>query len=143
MWSNLLLIFIGIIGGATVAAGTFALITTINIIPRFAHVTKTGHLVTLYETAILCGGVFGSLMTSTPLAFIWPDWTVAVFGLFAGMFVGALAITLAETLDVSAIFARRLRLHTGIQWIILSLALGKIIGSLLYFIQEYDKIIQP
>ncbi len=142
MWSNLLLIVIGLLGGATVAAGTFALITTINIIPRFAHVTQTGHLVTLYETAILCGGVFGSLMTSTPLAFIWPDWTVVVFGLFSGMFVGALAITLAETLDVSAIFARRLRLHTGIQWIILSLALGKIIGSLLYFIQEYDKIIQ-
>lgn len=141
MSSNIFLAIVGVLGGATVAAGVFALITTINIIPRFAHVTKTKDFILSYETSILCGGIFGSLMTTTTLAFTLPEWTVILFGLFAGIFVGALAITLAETLDVSTIFARRLRLHTGIPWIILCLALGKILGSLIYFIGHYEKII--
>jgi stage V sporulation protein AB len=141
MSSNIFLAIVGVLGGATVAAGVFALITTINIIPRFAHVTKTKDFILSYETSILCGGIFGSLMTTTPLAFTLPEWTVILFGLFSGIFVGALAITLAETLDVSTIFARRLRLHTGISWIILCLALGKILGSLIYFIGHYEKII--
>ena len=141
MLSDILMAIIGLLGGATVAAGVFALITTINIIPRFAHVTRTKDFLLGYETSILCGGVFGSLMTTSPLAFTLPSWTVIIFGLFSGIFVGALAITLAETLDVSTIFARRLRLHTGIPWIILCLALGKIVGSLLYFIRQYEQLI--
>lgn len=138
MWINyMLLILIGLCGGITVAGATFALITTVNIIPRFAHVTKTSSYVTLYETVILVGGVFGSLMTTSPLALILPEWTVILFGLASGIFIGSLAITLAEALDGTAIFARRLRLHTGIPWIVLSLALGKVIGSIFFFARGY------
>ena len=138
MWiSYTVIIIIGLCGGITVAAATFALITTINIIPRFAYVTKTNRYVTLYENVIVVGGVTGSIMTTSPLSFALPEWFIILFGLGAGIFIGSLAITLAEALDGTAIFARRMRLHTGIPWIVLSLALGKVIGSILFFARGY------
>lgn len=138
MWISIFLqILIGLCGGITVAGATFALITTVNIVPRLAHVTKTSSYVTMYESIILVGGVLGSLLTTSPLAFVLPELVVILFGLASGMFVGALAITLAEALDVTTIFARRMRLHTGIPWIILSVAIGKVLGSLLFFARAY------
>ncbi|MCX4318109.1 MAG: stage V sporulation protein AB, partial [Lachnospiraceae bacterium] len=65
-----------------------------------------------------------------------------VFGVCAGMFVGCLAMALAEVLQVIPVFAKRIRLRTGkptgkpkgmspgIPVIVLAIALGKMAGSL-------------
>ena len=54
-----------------------------------------------------------------------------VFGLSAGIFVGCLIMSLAETLDAIPIMNRRMRLAVGFQFMILSLALGKCAGALI------------
>lgn len=56
-----------------------------------------------------------------------------VFGLFSGIFVGCLIMSLAETLDTVPTISRRIKLAVGLQYIILSIGLGKCVGSLLYF----------
>ena len=139
MWANnLLLIVIGIGSGMAIAAGVFALITKVGVIPQIADVTHTAAYVTTYEMAILAGALFGNYVTIFPISLSLPTWVMGIFGIFSGIFVGCLATALAESLNVTAIFTRRLRLHTGIAWIVLSMALGKIFGSLIYFFRGFN-----
>lgn len=138
MWIDYLLLFIiGIGGGMAVAAGVFALITKLGVVPQIADATKTTDHVTTYEMAVLSGAVWGNLFTTFPISLSLPTWVMGIYGMFAGIFTGCLATALAEALNVTAIFTRRLRLHKGIAWIVLAMALGKTFGSLLYFFRAY------
>ena len=56
-----------------------------------------------------------------------------LFGVFAGIFVGCWAMALAEILNVFPIFVRRVKLVKCIPYIILSIAIGKGIGAVVYF----------
>ena len=56
------------------------------------------------------------------------------FGLAAGIFVGSLVMSLAETLKALPVLGRRLGLAAkGLPFVILSIAAGKLAGSLFYF----------
>ncbi len=65
-----------------------------------------------------------------------------VFGLFSGMFVGCLALAIAEMLDSFPILARRVSFRHGLGFAILSMAFGKIFGSIWYFAAEIYKTIE-
>ena len=56
-----------------------------------------------------------------------------IIGLSIGIFVGCLVMSLAETLQALPVISRRIHLAVGFQYLILSIALGKMAGSLLYF----------
>jgi stage V sporulation protein AB len=58
----------------------------------------------------------------------------AIYGFFSGIFIGCLAVSLAEVLDVIPILTRRFSIKIGMAYFIVSLAAGKLIGSLIYFI---------
>ena len=142
MWTNslitsLILIIIGLASGTAIAAGIFALITKIGVITQIAHKTKTNNYVKVYETAVLTGGVIGTLLTIFHFQMSLPIIFIGIAGLCYGIFLGCLSTALAETLDVTAIFTRRLKLHTGIPFIVLSMALGKSLGSLIYYTHYY------
>ena len=134
MWiKEILLGASGLGAGALVSAGVFALISSIGLIPRMAGKTHTGSHVKKYEIAVLFGGTLGNVMNifrvSVPLGVAG----LILFGLFAGIFVGCLATSLAESLDATAIFSRRVRLHKGMGIIILCVAMGKLLASILFF----------
>lgn len=132
---DIILVFIGLSGGVAVAAGVFALITMIGMIPRVAARTSSGKLAYWYETAILLGGTIGSALTVYEVR-LPAGWIgMAVMGIFSGMFVGCLSMALAEALRVIPIFSRRLRLSVGFPFLILALAVGKGFGTFyqLYF----------
>ena len=57
-----------------------------------------------------------------------------LFGLFAGMFVGCLAFAIAEMLNSIPIFARRIGFRHGLGIALLFAALGKMAGSIFYFL---------
>lgn len=128
------LIMLSFTGGVAVAAGVFAFITVIGIIPRMAQRTKTESYIPVYEDAILLGGAFGC----TPLIFDY-QFSIGyigtvVFALLCGIFVGVLAMALAEVLNVIPILMRRIRLTKGIPILVLGFAFGKLCGSLVYFL---------
>ena len=56
-----------------------------------------------------------------------------LIGFFGGMFTGCLAMAIAEMLDSFPILTRRLSFHRGISLVVISMALGKLSGSLFYF----------
>ncbi len=66
--------------------------------------------------------------------FEWLVLTVeALTGLFAGIFVGCLALAIAEMLDSIPILTRRIGFRHGLGLMVISIAMGKAVGSLLYF----------
>lgn len=69
-------------------------------------------------------------------------WSTGGFGLFAGMFIGCLALAIAEMLDSIPIFARRISFRHGLGGAILGMAAGKICGSLFYFATELHRTVQ-
>ena len=133
MWQQISLGFLGLCSGIVIASGVAGLLIGLSIIPRYAGITHTGDQVLLYEDAALLGIVFGNLYSlfrfPIPLGFPF----LAVFGIFSGFFLGSWILALAEVADMFPIFARRIRLTQGLPIIIICIAAGKCIGSLLYY----------
>lgn len=134
MWKGEILTGIaGICGGAVVAVALAAFIIELDIIPRFAGITHTADHIFLYENCLMLGSFLGNLMyiydVYVPLGRIF----IGITGLFFGIFLGCWIIALVEVVNVFAVMARRLGLKKGIGWMVLSIAVGKIMGSLFQF----------
>lgn len=133
---SLFLIFLGLASGCMVAAGTFAFIAAIGIVPRMAKRTQTQRFIRVYEDAIVLGGLWGTTAMFTEYQMPAVPLLVGVYGLCTGIFVGVLAMALTEVLNVIPILLRRTRLTKGLPWLILAFALGKVCGSLAYFLVD-------
>lgn len=137
LWKSFILGFLGLSAGGIIAAGVFAFLVIIGIFPRIMGKTKTKRIM-LYETIIIAGGVLGNISDIyeiyIPLGMAG-KLVLGVFGLSSGIFVGCLVMSLAETLKALPVINRRIGLAVGLQYVILSVALGKLTGSLVYFVK--------
>ena len=134
MWAReVLLAVIGLSAGLIVAGGLFAFIASLGVVSDIADRTHTGSKILLYEDATTVGGILGNLIFIYRIPIPGGTFFQIVFGLFTGIFVGCWALSLAETLNVFPIFIRRVKLVRCIPYIILGIAIGKGIGSLIYF----------
>ena len=125
--------FVGISAGGAASAGVFALITVIGILPRWAARTRTARHVRLYEWSVIVGGTVGNLVFLLQPRLLGGLVLELAAGLFMGIFVGGLIMSLAEVLDVFPILLRRGRIQAGIPWMVLSIGVGKMLGAYLYF----------
>lgn len=127
---SILLVIIGLSCGLAVASGIFALITILGIIPRMTDRFGLASHTYQMEDMIVFGGTAGCIVSiykpEIPLGSIF----LILFGVFAGIYVGAFAMALAETLKVVPILCQRVGFHTGIAILILMIALGKALGAL-------------
>ena len=138
MWINhIFLSVLGFAAGLSIAAGTFAFIIMIGIIPRFIGRSHTGEHTLCYENAILLGGLVGNILSvfldirlplGRPL--------LIIFGFCAGIFVGSVAVALAEILQALPIFFRRVKVKEGLPWLMIFMALGKMAGGFYYFFYD-------
>lgn len=131
---QLFLGFIGLCAGGVIAAGVFAFLAIIGVFPRLIGKTHTKGHIMLYETMIILGGIIGNLVDLyEPPIGMGGSLFLGIFGLSVGIFVGCLVMSLAETLKALPVMNRRIHLAVGIQYIILSIGIGKLFGSLFYF----------
>lgn len=130
MIKELILGFIGFSSGVAVSSGVFALISVLGIIPRMAARLGTTRYTYIMEIAVMLGGTCGSILFIYKLPLELGTWFLAFFGVFAGIFVGALSMSLAESLKVIPILCRRINFKQGISIVLAGLALGKGLGSL-------------
>ena len=134
MWvRQIIMVFIGFSSGAIVAGGLFGFIVSLGVISDFADRTHTASKVLLYEDAVALGGIVGNILYTYRVFVPGISWLLGLFGLLSGIFVGCWAIALTEILNVFPIFTRRINLTKGISYIILGIAMGKGIGSIIYF----------
>ena len=155
---QLLLFLIGISSGLIVSAGVFTVLISVGLIPRFAGKMHVARKIFVLEETVVCGTLVGGFFS------IFRDWGMVgefvrehelfgrnatqgvwnfigtlflmLFGVFAGIFVGCLALAIAEMLNTIPVFARRVGFRHGLGIAILAVALGKLIGSLIYFTQQ-------
>lgn len=130
---QLFLVLTGLGAGGVVAAGVFALITSVGLMARMAGKTHTGKYAKVYETCVALGGTLGNLLYLYQFRLPFGMWFLVVCGLAFGIYVGVLVMSLAESLNVTAIFSRRIRLSKGIGWVILGIALGKSVGAWYFY----------
>lgn len=130
-WKVLFLIVIGASGGAAVSAGVVALITTIGVVARLVGKSHTAEFARQYESSITLGALAGTVVSLFPVTV--PIGTIGLIltGGFTGIFVGVLAMSLAESLNITSIYARRVRLSKGVCYVVLGIALGRGIGAFL------------
>ena len=143
---SIFMIFVGLASGIGVAAGTFAFLIVIRVIPRMVQKARLEHKVIYIENIVFRGIMFGTVLS----LFSWKKkWLftilgktlLTIFGMSAGIFVGCLAVTLAEILDTFPIFFRRIHLKEEFGEVLLFvMALGKMIGSLFFFFTGYGTI---
>ncbi len=136
-WKSILLGIAGLGSGFIVAAGVFALISSVGVITRMAGVTHTGKYVRFYEDSVILGATLGNLISIYKLVVPIGTVGVAIYGISAGIYVGVLALSLAESINATAIFSRRTILKRGLAAIVVALALGKGAGSLLMFFMRW------
>lgn len=136
-------VFLGLIGlsaGGIVAAGVFAFLAMIGVFPRLIGRTHTNKHILLYESFIILGGILGNIVNlyNIPLG-VGGNLFLGIFGLSAGIFVGCLVMSLAETLKALPVMSRRIHFAVGLQYVILSIGLGKLVGSLIFFAERVAK----
>jgi len=112
----------------------FAFITIVGIVPRLAQKTHTPRKVRLYEMALALGGIFGTLAGFFRLHLPIGSIGAVIVSVACGIFIGCLAMSLAEVLNVIPILSRRIRVKRGLFFIVMAIALGKLTGALLYFL---------
>ena len=127
-----IIIVLGLGTGAVVAGAVFAFVSAIGVVPRLAQKTGTQKNIKFYETSLMMGGLFGVFVEMVEFRLLVGHVITTVFALCSGIFIGALAVSLAETLDVIPIMTRRIRLQKGMVYFVLAIAIGKMGGSLLY-----------
>ena len=128
-------IFLGMLGlcmGTTIASGVVAFIS-LGIVPRFAGITGSAAQVRLYEECSMLGAVLGNVVFLYQRALPLGNPGLAVYGSFSGIFLGSWVVALGEVVNIYAILIRRIGLVKGIGLVILSMALGKVVGSLWFF----------
>lgn len=130
---QIIMALIGLSAGSIVAGGLFGFIVSLGVVSDFADRTGTANRIGLYEDAVAIGGIVGNLalLYDIPLTAISP--LLGVFGIFSGIFVGCWALALAEVLNVFPIFLRRINVTKGIGFVILGIAIGKVLGASAYF----------
>lgn len=125
--------------GMLSSAGVFTVLSSVGLIPRFIGKTGSAGEIRSYENMVVLGTVLGGITAFYPCCFshFLPEWAggicLAIIGVFSGMFVGCLALAIAEMLDSIPVLFRRIHMKRGIGSIVLCIALGKLCGSLLYF----------
>ncbi|MEI7024616.1 stage V sporulation protein AB [Paenibacillus sp. y28] len=127
---NAVLAFIGIAGGVAVGGGLVAFLVVLDIIPRLAQMTKGFKQVSWFESAIIVGTLYWTAADFLDWKWRLPVLVTCFFGLLTGMFTGMLAGALTEVLNVLPIMAKRLHLGGWIGWLLMAMALGKVVGSL-------------
>lgn len=133
MWQQIFLGFLGLCSGLIIAGGVVGLMIGLSIVPRYAGITHTARHILTYEDSMLLGTIFGNLFFVFSWEFPLGAPFLCLFGIASGFFLGSWVMALAEMADIFPIFTRRIKFTEGLPKVIICVAVGKTIGSLLYY----------
>lgn len=155
-----ILIVFGLSSGIAVSCGVFTVFTAVGLVPRFADKINGAKYILLFENMIIFGVFLGSVISvyepiivgeshkllrfayqrnewTRLIVSIWQHFFIRGYALLTGCYVSCLALSIAELFDAIPIMARRIHLKRGLGILILSFAIGKIVGSLIYYMNGF------
>lgn len=121
---------IGLSAGFIIAAGIYSFIAMVGVLTRLATRTNTAARVMLYEDMVTLGAAVGNCLYLWSVSLPFSKVILAGVGICTGIFIGCLAIALAEVLNVIPTFARRIHLKKGLAVILCFMGAGKLFGTL-------------
>ena len=125
-------------GGAT-TAGVFAFLMKIGIYPRMIGTSHTIRELAFYEWMIIGGILAGGMYSVYPqLTLPVGGWFTVLWGLCSGIYVGCVAVALAEVLNVFPVLFLRLKVERGMSYFMVMMALGKMCGAFWYFMHGLE-----
>lgn len=136
---------VAFLAGVGVSAGTFAFILVIGVVPRIMGRMEIKDVV-LIENVIVLGVVLGNISSTFEVIvynsnFQYMDAlghaVMILYGISTGVFVGCISVALAEILHTFPILFRRFNLNKGLKLVIFSMAIGKVVGCIYYFLLGY------
>ncbi|SHH71148.1 stage V sporulation protein AB [Caloranaerobacter azorensis] len=134
MFNTIILALIGFSGGIVIGSAFIAVIVLLNIIPRLAQMSHTEKFISVYEKVMILSVVLITLLDFFDVTLKINEIYLIPIGLIMGIFIGILAAALAEVIDVVAVFERRVKIKDYIFYILLAIALGKTVGSLVQWL---------
>lgn len=139
----IVLIICGFSAGFMTAAAYVSFVTLLGVFPKIAAKTKTANQCMLYESCVILGVLISTLIQfclvfrsagivePAPLSMGIGLFILGSIGLFGGIYIGFLIGGLSEVLNVIPIYARIAHIQKRLAIIILFLALGKGVFTLL------------
>lgn len=134
MSNSILLTLIGFSGGIVIGSAFIAVIVLLNIIPRLAQMTRTEKFIYIYEKVMIVSVVLITLLDFFDVSLKISEIYLIPIGLVMGIFIGILAAALAEVINVVVVFERRVKVKDYIIYILIAIALGKTVGSLIQWL---------
>jgi stage V sporulation protein AB len=130
MWGNLAAIVVGAAGGFAVGTSVVAFLTVLDLFPRLVQMARAPRWMHRFELTLVAGTLTMTALHFARVQLALPNIIVAAITLFQGAFIGMVAASLIEVLNVVPIVSRRLRMQTKVGILLLFVALGKTAGSL-------------
>ncbi|OON99407.1 MAG: hypothetical protein ATN35_12680 [Epulopiscium sp. Nele67-Bin004] len=134
MVGKLFCVIWGASGGLTIAAALMSFVTEIGVIPRMMERGQIQKYFMVVANAAILGILFGTVAIQFEISVIIPKFCVVIFGLATGIFMGCLAISLAEVLNMFPVIGRRLKIKKGMRLFVISFAIGKLVGALYFWL---------
>ena len=89
---------------------------------------------------MIIGGILAGGMYSVYPQLTLPvgGWFTVLWGLCSGIYVGCVAVALAEVLNVFPVLFLRLKVDRGMSYFMVMMALGKMCGAFWYFMHGLE-----
>lgn len=131
---NLIVILFGISGGSLVGTSAAAFITLLDIVPRLAQLTDSSAFIRFYEKLLITSTFSITLLSLLGGSINLSKILLIPIGFSFGVFVGLLASALAEVINVIPVLVRRVKITKNLYIILFAMSLGKVTGSLIYWL---------
>lgn len=134
MMARLILIITSLGGGLVVGGALAAFITLIKLIPRLVQLTETEDYIIFYQYSFLVGSITSIFLYFSKISLGLPNFLSCLIAGIMGVFIGLFSSALAEVLNVIPVLSKKLKLKKEKKYIIYALTLGKVTGSLYFWL---------
>lgn len=138
MWVNhVILALMGLFAGFAVSAGTFAFFNCHRCYPETDRKVDNGKGgIFLWNDDPVRGVVGNIISTYSDMSMPAGRILLILFGFCAGIFVGCIAVSLAEIINTFPIVFRRYKLSIGLAWALAFMGFGKMAGCIVLFLDR-------
>ena len=130
---QILLVLISISGGLVVGGALAAFITLLNLMGRLVQLSESKKHVKLYEWTFSIGAFIFVVLYFSNFNFGMPKVVTILVSAIMGIFIGLFSSALAEVLNVMPLISKKLKVKKELKYVVYSLMLGKVIGSLYFW----------
>lgn len=135
---GLFLIVLGFSEGLIIGSALVAFLLVLQIIPRLIRFGSSNQYVSIYQFLVVLGAITATYCQfytwRLPQIYIFNKVLIILIGFIFGIFVGLIAAALTETLKALPILSRRVKIADKIEILLALIILGKVIGSLIYWL---------